>query len=234
MMWVNKVKAESGKVIQGHGQKWWGIWPCFDNSARQWANTDGWCPMEPPFLPSSLQGSWLILSTPGEVANASTNMAGDMVPLVPKLGEAVSNSSLASWGTKRGTQAYRAAFMPSHHSLLAQQPQYPCLPAWKTVPVTQMVALSRNQTILSGFPLQFSVPQPSPTPSSSQCLLYTAAKDPSKTKSWRLHSSAPKAPISLPIFRIISKLPGSKCTSWPDLIPLFSSLLPYALFLFVL
>lgn len=52
--------------------------------------------MEPPFLPTSLQGSWLILSTPGEVANASTNMAGDMVPLVPKLGEAVSNSSLAS------------------------------------------------------------------------------------------------------------------------------------------
>lgn len=64
--------------------------------------------------------------------------------------------------------------VPSHHSLLAQQRQDPHPPAWKPPPITQLVALSRKGSILTGFSVQFSVPQPNPTQQSKILLRQSA------------------------------------------------------------
>ena len=77
--------------------------------------------------------------------------------------------------SQRGPRFREQHLVPSHHSLLAQQRQDPHPPAWKTPPITQLVALSRNGSISTGLspPLQCS----SAKPHTAKILLKQSADD---------------------------------------------------------
>lgn len=217
IVWVNKVQAESDKVIQGHGQKLQGIWMALFGHLSQ-AMSKSWLMVSrgasiPSYQPVrelafSLHSWW--------VCNCQPQSGCEIVPYSE--GKQLLSGLLRP--SQREPQFRQQHLVPSHHSLLAQQRQDPHPPAWKTPPITQLVALSRNGSILTGFshPVQCS-----------SAKSHTAVKDPSKAKWWWLHSTASKASISLPIFTIISKFPSfeEQHISWPALIPICSSLVPF-------
>lgn len=113
---------------------------------------------------SACKGVGSSFSTPGEAANASLNLDRRHASVSTQVRRG--NEQLLSCLLRHpqtGPWFTEQHLVPSHHSLLAQQPQDPHPLAWKT-PITQLVALSRNGSIFSGFPLQSSLPEPSSLP----------------------------------------------------------------------
>lgn len=166
---------------------------------------------------SACKGVGSSFSTPGEATNGSPSLDRRHPSACPQIRRGIEQlfSDLLRF-SHRGPMFREQHLLPSHYSIPAQQTQDPHPPAWKTPPITQLVALSRSGSMFTGFVLQPSIHQTHPLhlPNST---FYTL-KPERLLKQSANHSPASKASISLPDFKIRSKLPGSKYNALPDLL----------------
>lgn len=165
---------------------------------------------------SACKGVGSSFSTPGEATNGSPSLDRRHSSASSQIRRGIEQllSGLLRF-SQRGPKFREQHLLPSHYSILAQQTQDPHPPAWKSPPITQLVALSRRGSIFTGFVLQPSIPQTNPLhlPHSTSYTL----KPGRLLKQSANHSQASKASMSLPDFKIRSKLPGSKYNALHDL-----------------